>query len=162
LTNAPKAFTEGVEVELTAAPFHGLVVTLQPAWLNTHLSAPLFSAINNKELANAPHFTMTAVADYRWDLSNGDDIDFRWNSNFRGHYFFDSTNDPYIQQNAYWLHNLNVTYQSSKHWEVGLFVHNVTNQKYQLTSSDISQPFGFLEPVYGPPVTYGVQASYNF
>jgi iron complex outermembrane receptor protein len=162
LTNAPKAFTEGVEVELTAAPFHGLTLNLQPAWLNTHLSAPNFAAIDNKELANAPHFTMTAVADYRWDLPNGDDIDFRWNSNFRGHYFFDSTNDAYIQQNAYWLHNLNVTYQSSKHWEVGVFVHNVTNQKYQLTSSDISAPFGFLEPVYGSPTMYGVQASYNF
>lgn len=162
LTNAPKAFTEGVEVELTAIPFHGLTVTLQPAWLNTHLSAPQFGAINNKELANAPHVTMTAVANYRWDLANGDDIDFRWNSNFRGHYFFDSTNDPYIQQNSYWLHNLNITYESSKHWDVGIFVHNVTNEKYQLTSSDISIPFGFLEPVYGAPVTYGVQASYNF
>lgn len=162
LTNAPKAFTEGVEVELTAIPFHGLTVTLQPAWLNTHLSAPQFGAINNKELANAPHVTMTAVANYRWGLPNGDDIDFRWNSNFRGHYFFDSTNDPYIQQNSYWLHNLNITYESSKHWDVGIFVHNVTNEKYQLTSSDISVPFGFLEPVYGAPVTYGVQASYNF
>ena len=162
LTNAPKAFTEGVEVELTAIPVHGLTITLQPAWLNTHLSAPQFVAINNKELANAPHVTMTAVANYRWDLSNGDDIDFRWNSNFRGHYYFDSTNDPFIQQNSYWLHNLNVTYESSKHWDVGVFVHNVTNEKYQLTSSDISIPFGFLEPVYGPPVTYGVQASYNF
>jgi iron complex outermembrane receptor protein len=162
LTNAPKAFTEGVEVALTAIPFDGLTVTLQPAWLNTHLSAPQFAAINDKELANAPHFTMTAVADYRWNLPNGDDIDFRWNSNFRGHYFFDSTNDPYIQQNAYWLHNLNVTYESSKHWDVGVFVHNVTDTKYQLTSSDISAPFGFLEPVYGAPITYGVQASYNF
>ncbi len=162
LTNAPQAYTEGVEVELTAAPVHGLLVTLQPAWLNTHLGAPRFGAIDDKELANAPHFTLTAIADYRLDLSNGDDIDFRWNSNFRSHYFFDSTNDPYIQQNAYWLHNLNVTYQSSQHWEVGLFVRNLLSQKYQLTSSDISAPFGFLEPVYGPPAMYGVQASYNF
>lgn len=162
LTNAPKAFTEGVEVELTAIPVHGLTITLQPAWLNTHLSDPAFAPINNKELANAPHVTMTAVADYRWELANGDDIDFRWNSNFRGHYFFDSTNDPYIQQNSYWLHNLNITYESSKHWDVGVFVHNIANEKYQLTSSDISVPFGFLEPVYGPPITYGVQASYRF
>lgn len=165
LTNAKAAHTEGVEVELTAAPMHGLTIDLQPAWLRTRLDnagLPGGTSLNGKQLANAPLFTFTAVADYRLDLPNGDDIDFRWNSNYRSHYWFDSTNDPYLQQNGYWLHNLNVTYQSSQHWEVGIFVHNLLDKKYQLTSSDISSPFGFLEPVYGPPTMYGVQMSYNF
>jgi len=43
-----------------------------------------------------------------------------------------------------------------------VFVRNVADQKYDLTSSDISAPFGFLEPVEGPPRTYGVELTYHY
>ena len=119
-------------------------------------------SLTGKELANAPKFTFTGTVDYRWALANGNDVNFRWNSNYRSHYWFDSTNDPYIQQNGYWLHNLNIDYESAQHWSAGVFVRNVANQKYDLTSSDISSPFGFLEPVEGPPRTYGVALSYHY
>jgi iron complex outermembrane receptor protein len=168
LTNAKKAHTEGVELQLTAAPVRGLTIDLQPAWLEARLDQaglPLFTGaidLDGKQLANAPHFTFNAVLNYRHDLPSGDDIDFRWNSNYRSHSWFDSTNDPYIQQDAYWVHNLTVTYQSRRGWEVGAFVHNVANEKYTLTSTDLINPFGFLEPVYGAPRMYGVEISYHY
>ena len=106
--------------------------------------------------------TFTGIANYKLMLPNGDDINFRWNSNYRSHYWFDATNDPYIQQNAYWLHNLNIDYEATRHWVAGVFVRNLSNMKYNLTSSDISSPFGFLEPVEGPPRTFGVELSYHY
>jgi iron complex outermembrane receptor protein len=44
----------------------------------------------------------------------------------------------------------------------GVFMRNVANEKYNLTSSDISSPFGFLEPVEGPPRTFGVELTYHY
>jgi iron complex outermembrane recepter protein len=165
LGNAPASHTEGAEFQITAVPFEGLTVDLEPALLRTRMDNGEFPGGSNftgKELSNAPKFTFTAIVDYRWVLGNGDDVNFRWNSNYRSHYWFDATNDPYIQQNGYWLHNLNIDYESSQHWVAGVFVRNVANEKYDLTSSDISSPFGFLEPVEGPPRTFGVELTYHY
>jgi iron complex outermembrane receptor protein len=168
LTNAKKAHTEGVEVQLTAAPIHGLMIDLQSAWLQARLDEaglPLFSGVsslNGKQLANAPRFTGSGVIAYKLDLASGDDVNIRWNSNYRSHVWFDTTNDPYIQQKPYWLHNFNVAYESHLGWAVGLFVRNVANEKYALTATDLSNPFGLIEPVYGPPRTYGIDLNYHF
>jgi iron complex outermembrane receptor protein len=157
-----------VEFEITARPLPGLTINLQPAWLNAVLDEaglPLFqgvSSLDGKQLANAPHVTFSAVIDYKYALGGGDAVDLRWNSNYRSHEWFDSTNDPYIQQNAYWLHNLTIEFQSRKGWEVGVFVRNLTGTKYALTSSDLTSPFGVLTPVIGPPCTYGVELSTHF
>ncbi|HZZ88995.1 MAG TPA: TonB-dependent receptor, partial [Caulobacteraceae bacterium] len=148
LGNAPKSHTEGAEFQVTAAPFEGLTIDLEPALLRTRMDDGRFAGgfnITGKELSNAPKFTFTAVLNYRWMLGNDDDVNFRWNSNYRSHYWFDTTNDPYIQQNAYWLHNFNIDFESHQHWTAGIFMRNVANEKYFLTSSDISNPFGFLE-----------------
>jgi iron complex outermembrane receptor protein len=165
LGNVPASHTEGAEFEVTATPIDGLTIDLEPALLRTRVDNGAFRGgdnITGNELANAPKFTFTAIVDYRWKLGNDDDINFRWNSNYRSHIWFDSTNDPYIQQNGYWLHNLNIDYESHQNWSVGVYVRNVANQKYDLTSSDISNPFGFLEPVEGPPRMYGVELTYHY
>ncbi|HXQ14837.1 MAG TPA: TonB-dependent receptor [Caulobacteraceae bacterium] len=165
LGNAPASHTEGAEFQITAVPFEGLTIDLEPAVLRTRMDNGMFPGgfnLTGNELANAPKFTFTAIVNYRWALANGDDINFRWNSNYRSHYWFDATNDKFIQQNAYWLHNLNIDYESSQHWVAGVFVRNVANEKYSLTSSDISSPFGFLEPVEGPPRMFGVELSYHY
>jgi len=165
LGNLQSSHTEGAEFQVTAVPIDGLTVDLEPAFLRTRVDEGVFaggSVLTGKKLANSPNFTFTAIINYRLALPNDDDIDFRWNSNYRSHYWFDSTNDPYIQQNGYWLHNLNIDYESSHHWTAGVFVRNVADEKYDLTSSDISSPFGFLEPVEGPPRTYGVELTYHY
>jgi iron complex outermembrane receptor protein len=168
LTNAKKAHTEGVEVQFVAAPVRGLTIDLEPAWLQARLDEaglPLFTGatpLNGKQLANAPRFTFTGTIAYRYELANGDGIAARWNSNYRSHVWFDSTNDPYIQQSPYWLHNLSVDYESHQGWIAGVFVRNVADEKYSLTSTDLTSPFGLLEPVYGAPRMYGVELSYHF
>jgi iron complex outermembrane receptor protein len=165
LGNAQASHTEGAEFQVTAAPIDGLTIDLEPALLRTRIDNGMFPggySLTGKELANAPKFSFTAVIDYKWALASGDDINFRWNSNYRSHIWFDSTNDPYIQQNGYWLHNLNIDYESRQHWVAGVFVRNLANEKYWLTSSDLSATFGFLEPVEGPPRTAGVELTYHY
>jgi iron complex outermembrane recepter protein len=168
LANAHKAYTEGAEFEIKATPIRGLNIDLQPAWLQAKIDQaglPLFAGstdLDGKQLANAPHFTFVGTVEYRMSLPNLDDIDFRWNSDYRSHEFFDSTNDPYIQQNAYWLHNLNIDYESRKGWSAGIYIRNLTNTEYAVTSTDLTSPFGLLEPVLGMPRTFGVELNYHY
>jgi len=55
----------------------------------------------------------------RWALANGDDINFRWNSNYRSHYWFDATNDNLFSRTPIGCTNLNIDYESSQHWVAG-------------------------------------------
>ncbi len=168
LTNAAKAHTQGVELEFTATPIRGLTINLDPAFLEAKIDQaglPTFGGsvdLNGKQLANAPHFSFSGDIDYKFQVFTDDTIDVRWNSNYRSHEFFDSTNDPYIQQDAYWLHNLNVSYQMHQGYEVGVYMRNLTGTHYNITSTDLSSPFGFIEPVRGAPRTYGVELTAHF
>jgi iron complex outermembrane receptor protein len=168
LANAHKAHTEGAEFQLTANPIRGLIIDLQPAWLQARIDQaglPLFAGATNldgKQLANAPHFTFVGTVEYRIPVWHSDNVSLRWNSDYRSHEFFDSTNDPYIQQNAYWLHNVNVDYDSHKGWSAGFYIRNLTNTEYAVTSTDLSSPFGLLEPVLGMPRTFGVEMNYHY
>jgi len=168
ITNAKQAHTEGLEFEVTGRPMPGLTASLQPAFLNTRIDTAGLqgfagtTSLDGKELANSPHFSFNGDINYKYMLPNDDDVSISWNSNYKSHQFFDSTNDPYLQQNGYWLHNFNIAYQSDKGWEVGAFIHNVTGTKYFLTSTDLTSPFGLLTPVVGPPQTFGFEASYSY
>ncbi|HEY2051237.1 MAG TPA: TonB-dependent receptor [Caulobacteraceae bacterium] len=168
LANAHKAHTEGAEFQVTANPIRGLTIDLQPAWLQAKIDQaglPIFSGSTNldgKQLANAPHFTFVGTVAYRIPVWHSDNVSLRWNSDYRSHEFFDSTNDPYIQQNAYWLHNLNVDYESHKGWSAGVYIRNLTNTEYAVTSTDLTSPFGLLEPVLGMPRTFGVELNYHY
>lgn len=168
LTNAHQAHTEGVEFEVTAIPIKGLTVSLDPSFLQARIDHATFQGIDGpivldgKQLANAPRFSFTGTVDYRMPIMDTDDIDFRWNSSYRSHEFFNSTNDPYIQQNGYWIHNLNVAYQNHNGWEVGFYVRNLTGTEYAVTATDLSSPFGLIEQVLGMPRTYGVEVTAHF
>ncbi len=168
LTNAKQAHTEGLEIELTAVPVRGLTLSLQPSWLEAKLDRaglPSYAgstSLDGNDLAYSPHFSLVATAEYKYWFGSGDDIDFRWDSSYRTHQFLDATNDPYIQQNGYWLHNLNVTFESLKGWNVGFYVRNLTGTRYATTGSDLGNPFGLVELVIGQPRTYGVKLGYHF
>jgi len=168
LTNAQRAHTEGVELQVTAVPIHGLTIDLQPAWLNAQIDHAGIAEVagtvplDGKQLANAPKFSFSGLVNYKIPVWNNDDIDLQFNSSYKSHQFFDSTNDPYTQQAGYWIHNLNLTYQSHKGWEVGVYIKNLTNTQYLLTAFDETSPFGFIEGVVGTPRTYGGQFTYHY
>ncbi|NKJ44905.1 MULTISPECIES: TonB-dependent receptor [unclassified Novosphingobium] len=169
LANAHKARTEGVEVELTAAPVRGLTFTLAPAWLNAKIISaglPMFQGatpLDGNRLANAPRFSFSGTASYKipLDALNGD-LNFRWNSSYRSFQYFDSTNDPYITQSGYWIHNLNIVYQNKHGFDIGAYVRNVANKKYAIGAADQTAPFGMITQTVGAPRTYGVQVSFHY
>lgn len=160
LTNARKAHSQGVELEVKAVPIPDLVLSLQPAWLRTRLDEAGFSggtSLEGKQLANAPKFSLYAAADYTFHLADDDSVNVAFTSAYKSHQFFDSTNDPYTQQEGYWVHNASLTFQSRNHWDVGFNVRNLTGTKYYNYLFDEGATFGFINGVVAAPRTYSVQ-----
>lgn len=168
LTNAQSAHTEGVELQVTAAPIDRLKIDLQGAWLDAQIDHAGITEVagtvplDGKQLANAPRFSFSGIIEYKIPVWNEDDIDLNFNSSYKSRQFFDSTNDPYTQQSGYWIHNVNATYQNHQNWEVGGYIKNLTNTKYLLTAFDSTNPFGYIEGVVGTPRTFGVEFTYHY
>jgi len=168
LANAKSSHTEGVELQLTAIPIDRLTINLQPAWLRTRIDdagLPVFSGsipLNGNQLANAPKFSFFGTVDYRIPLPNSASLILEWDSSYRSHQFFDTTNDPYIQQNGYWIHDANVTYKSKWGWELGLYARNLTGTQYLLTNFDLTEPFGSTQGTVGMPRTVGAEFTYHY
>ena len=168
LANAEKSHTEGVEVELTARPVTGLTVTAQPAWLNAKIDRaglPAFTgstSLDGDQASNAPHFSALGRVDYAMRLGDDKRLTLSWTSTYRSHVFFSPTDDPYLVQNGYWLHNLNIGLEFAKGWKLGAYVRNVTGTKYVVNASDLISPFGVVSGVPGAPRTFGGSLDYKF
>ncbi len=62
---------------------------------------------------------------------------------------------------AGWLQNARVAFKLRK-LELSAYGHNLANKYYTVDSFDDVQPFGYVQPVWGMPRTYGVEAHYTF
>ncbi len=168
LDNAPKAHTDGVEVELIGKPVSNFSATFNFGYLETRLDsysvtlAPGVPNYSGNVLPLAPKFSFSTILDYTIPVGM-DAIDLQFNANYKSKQFFDTSNDPLTTQSAYWLENLRVGYSFAKgNWEVAAYVHNLSDQAYLSDAFDLSVPFGLIEQVVGMPRTYGVEFDYRF
>jgi len=88
-------------------------------------------------------------------------ISFEYSGVYKSFEYFDSTNDPYITQPGYWLQNARVALKLDK-LEISAYVRNVANKYYRVDAFDSIEPFGFVQPNWGPPRTYGGEVPYRF
>ncbi len=167
LDNAPKAHTEGIDAKLVGKPIDNLTGTFQFGLLETRIDQfvanvdPTQPDLKGKQLPLSPHFSMAGTLDYTVPFYDGN-LDFEFNADFKSHQFFDSTNDPYTTQNAYWIENARIAYAfDDSEWEVAAFARNIGNQKYFLDEFDLTSPFGFIQGITGQPRTVGVEVNFR-
>jgi iron complex outermembrane receptor protein len=168
LDNAPKSHTKGFDFDASFKPSANFTVAAQAGILRTRFdqyasarSASLIDYTGN-QLAMSPHVSGNVSVDYRLPLPVGA-LDLQGNANYKGHVFFDASNDPYIQQNGYWLENVRLAYQAAGgHFEVAAFVHNLTNKDYYTEKVDLTSPFGFIEGVVGTPRMFGAEFNWRY
>jgi iron complex outermembrane recepter protein len=169
LTNVKRSHTQGVELSATALPIRGLTIEVQPAWLTTRIDdagAAVVpgpgSASTGDQLANAPHFSFYGSASYKISLQSGGDLGILFGSSYKGRQFLDVSEDPYLVEGGYWIHNLNITYYSHDHWDLGFFVHNFTDTHYFTANYDEGASFGALAATVGQPRMFGGRLAYHF
>ena len=88
-------------------------------------------------------------------------LDFQLSATYKSKQFLDSTNDPYTTQSDYWTADARVAITIEK-LELAGFVRNLSNTYYATTSFNSFSPFGYAQPVYAPPRTYGVEGRITF
>jgi iron complex outermembrane recepter protein len=88
-------------------------------------------------------------------------ISFEYSGVYKSFEYFDPTNDPYITQPGYWLQNARVALKLDK-WELSGYVRNLANKYYRVDAFDSIEPFGYVQPNWGPPRTYGFEVRYRF
>jgi len=168
LDNAKKAHTDGVDVTLTVKPISAFTVAVQAGVLQTRLDQyvsnrdPSQPDYSGNQLPLAPHVSGSIVLDYNIPLPSGA-LDLQANANYKGHVFFDVSNDPYIVQSGYWLENMRLAYTfDGGHWEAAAFVHNLADKEYYSDKFDLSSPFGFIQGIVGVPRTIGAEVNWRY
>jgi iron complex outermembrane receptor protein len=168
LDNAQSAHTEGVEAQMIARPTPRLTLSTQIGLLTTRLDtfvadrAPGTPDYSGNQLPNSPRFSLSGLIDYKLPIPSGN-VDWQFSASYKSHQYFDTTNDPYITQDGYWIENIRVAYTpTAAKWEVAAFVRNLSDKEYYLDKFDLTSPFGFIQGIIGTPRTYGLEANYKF
>ncbi len=167
-TNAKKSKTYGADFDLTIRhPIPNLTLSAQAGLLQTKITeyqASDLAGVPNltgKQLAYSPHLTAFLLAQYEVPVGNEKSINFEYSAAYKSFQYFDPTNDPYITQSGYWLQNARVGLKLDK-FELSAYGRNLANKYYLVDSFDSIQPFGYVQPVWGQPRTYGIEARYTF
>lgn len=167
-TNAAKSDTYGADFTLTVRhPIPNLTLSAQVGLLNTKITQYQTGNIagvpdlTGKALAYSPHLTAFLLGQYEVPIGNEKSISFEYSAAYKSFEYFDPTNDPYITQPAYWLQNARVALKLDK-LELSGYVHNLANTYWRVDGFDSIEPFGYVQPNWGPPRTFGVEARYRF
>ncbi len=167
LDNAPKSHTEGLDLTVTVKPTAQFTATMQVGILQAKLDQfrstkdPQLPDYSGNQQPLAPHVSGSILLEYRIPVAGGT-LNLQGNANYKSHVFFDTSNDPYIQQSGYWIANARAAYDVGRNWEFAAFVHNLANKEYYSDKFDLSSPFGFIQGIVGTPRMAGVEASWRF
>jgi iron complex outermembrane receptor protein len=168
LTSAAKAHTQGADIDIVARFWSPLTLTAQVGVLSTRIDRfnntlpGVATNLQGLQLAFSPHVSSFLMADYRIALGESA-LDFQLSASYKSHQFYDSTNDPYLAQDAYWLENFRAAYEFGQgRWDVSFSVKNLANKQYNSDSFDSTGPFGFIQPVWGMPRWFYGRLSYRY
>jgi len=172
--SAKFAWLEGEFLEFSRSQF---VNTPDPedATQNVVTQADLDSSGN--QLLNAPQFTISLSVQQTIPLGRYGSLTPRWDGVWKDDTFFDPTEgkgfpnrdfqeflpDKTIGQEAFWLHNLLLTYRSPEGTiMVTGWVRNLTNEVFKVFSADVTTFQRTIINFVGEPRTYGLSVAYTF
>jgi iron complex outermembrane receptor protein len=173
VTNAGRAHSAGVELELTATPAEGLSLNLGGSSLRSVLDEMAMGAPAGARLPNTPEWTLSAGADYEHSLTGNLKGFIHGDVSARGNAFGNIPNIPQNTTNApfqYILRNEAVGFSTvnlrlgieNDRWSLTLFGDNLTNSKASSFDFNDNAAFGafglFTEQEYiSRPRTVGIE-----
>lgn len=166
--NASQAEIKGVELELTAVPFEGFMVSGSLGFLDaeyTDFDDPVTgSSLTYLELRRAPDITATVSPSYEWSALNG-----QMSAQMDWHYVsdYDNTfwNTPAAANDAQNIVDATLNYQINN-TQIGIFGRNLLGEDGYTIGLDVGRSLDFagLWTFTGvrPPRTYGIRISQKF
>jgi len=177
LQNIPKSSIKGFELEATARPTGGLVVSGAFTWLDATIDeyvgingAGLEGDFSGARIPFTPKYQVSMKADYTFAVSDGLDaymgagIDFRsgttavigGDENPPG---AQPEGKPLYRIDDYALVDLRAGIRSPDGWRVGVFGKNIFNTYYW---TNVAQAVDVVARYPGMGATYGIQLGYDF
>ena len=152
----------GGELELAVIPLHGLTLEGGLSLLSTRISKLALpdGSLADREMPNAPHWSLNALARYEWLGAGGTwslQLDGKWNAA----QWLENVNAPVDLQPGFGVMNLRAGFASGRSWDVTAWVRNVANKYYRVYNLDLSG-LGYNESVYGNPRWIGITLDYRW
>ena len=145
-TNAAKAHSQGVELEVKSRPFQGLDLAGSFSWIRAEYDE--YGDYAGNTPTYTPDYTFFLSAQYRH--SSG--IYVRGEMNGYGKVYYDAGNT--IQRDHLELYNAKIGYETGR-WDIYLYVDNLTDEEYFTDKSSYSN-------YVGEPRSMGLTASIWF
>tara|TARA_B110000211_G_C14076257_1_gene552208 strand:+ start:721 stop:3072 length:2352 start_codon:yes stop_codon:yes gene_type:complete len=167
--NLGDATLRGLEVEMTALITESFSINVNIGVLDDEIDSLLGTLVSNtivigkdNDLAMTPDYTLSIMAKYERQLTNGGAISLRADYSMKDDYYTRAENMPENLIDDYENLNLNATYYSvDNSWSATLGMRNATDAEYYQSATSFSS-FG---EVFGQPVrprTVYATLQYNF
>ena len=164
------AVNKGFELELQTSPVEGLDILLGMAYTDTNVEDAYNTpsgALLDREMIMTPELSFNGMLRYEWQVGEGF-LAIQYDFNYMDDHFFQLKNSPVVEEDAFAISNVRLTYTSPESdWNVSAFVNNVTDEEYRQMALDLSgNPleggFGMTESAYGKPRWWGVSFNYRW
>jgi len=170
--NAANSTIYGAELELNYNPTPALELSAFYSYIHAKYDSfitPSFDANGSHDLSNAaitstPKSTFGATVAYTVPMFNEGKLRLSVTDYYRSSTFADDIHQtPYTKLPGYNLVNARLDLTKSLPVDVALWVNNLTNKTYRLFAFDLlTNSLGYASDQYGPPRTFGVEATFKF
>lgn len=166
-TNAGKATTEGVELELTAQPIPALTLSAVAGYLESHYDQFIgpggVDISKERKLVNAPRWDTQISANYVIDLAENGSLTVGGSMAYRSKTYPVVSSSEVLAQPGFISADAFARYDSPDDvWYVQLGVKNLTDKHHIEQGFDLSDSLGYQLAYYGAPRTVAATAGIRF
>ncbi|MBU3071299.1 TonB-dependent receptor [Aestuariicella sp. G3-2] len=165
LVNADRSTVQGAELEVTAIPHPVIDVRMGLGYLDAKYDKLELRGLDlsGNDLINAPSLNFNAMINWRLLEMEAGHVTLTLDTSYTGDQYFDAFNNENTRQEAYWLTNMRMGFQTQdEQLEIAVWVKNLTDEEYTSSILDLQELFNFDYAHRGRTRTLGVDASYRF
>jgi len=165
IDNAAKATIKGFEMEVMAVPTPQLLLTAALGYIDAEYTdvEPGLPISTATQFVKTPEWSGTISAQYTFPLAGSSEIVGRVDWAYKSEIHHDQLNSPVGLQDSYGLLNARLSYTSNDNkWSLSLFGTNLTDERYIMAATDLSNTLAFGEVQWARPKEWGVSFRYNF
>jgi outer membrane receptor protein involved in Fe transport len=166
LVNIPKSDEKGIDANITVTPVSGLTLRGGATYIDTRVGKFHGFAddgtpvdFTGKQFNYAPPVSATLDAEYRFEVAPRIQSYFGVGGVYDSKAYADLGENPANELPAYTLLDARVGLESETGWRVGLWVRNMTDRYYWISSQLGGDT---TVRIVGMPRTYGLSAGYRF